>query len=96
MAPAVVRRLVDEGHVRSCYSDIPNDAYHIGKTLDTKATASYRKETGKRHARIYTDGSIDSDCVTHPPSRNAKAYQAEYFQRVTKPKRAAKKLQQSE
>ena len=55
---AAVRILIKAGAIQSVYSDCPNDAYHVGKTLDIKATLAARD--GKRRKdwpKIYTDGT---------------------------------------
>lgn len=56
---SAVKTLIDAGHIHSCYSDCPNDAYHVGKTLDCKATIEERKKhrRGKDAPMIYTDGT---------------------------------------
>ena len=38
-----VQQLIDAGHIHDCYSDLPNQSYHVGKTLDTTRTLAVRK-----------------------------------------------------
>lgn len=54
-----VELLVQSGAVQPCYSDCPGEAYHIGKTLDVKATLEERRKhrSTKDAPLIYTDGS---------------------------------------
>lgn len=44
-----VRALVQNGAVKSVYSDCPKDCYHVGPTLDTARTLELRKKF--RHGR---------------------------------------------
>lgn len=64
--PNVVRDLIRRGAIVSCYSDCPDDAYHVGKTIDIPRTMEERKKhRRKRDApKIYTDGSTDTGSVT--------------------------------
>ena len=39
-----VRELVAGGHIRSVYSDCPDDCYHVGRTLDVGRTLEERKK----------------------------------------------------
>lgn len=54
-----VNELVARGDIHSCYSSIPHEAYHVGKTLDIEATKSERLKhsKGSDAPKIYTDGS---------------------------------------
>jgi hypothetical protein len=45
---AAVRELVAGGHIRSVYSDCPNDCYHVGRTLDVARTMEERKKHRRR------------------------------------------------
>lgn len=49
--------LVNSGRIRSVYSNCPNDAYHVGRTLDIERTVAERKK--HRHAKdakpVYVD-----------------------------------------
>jgi hypothetical protein len=51
--PDAVRELLRRGEIVSVYSDCPNDAYHVGRTLDTKRTIEARKANGNRAIMIY-------------------------------------------
>lgn len=55
IAPEVVASLVNSGSVQSVYSNIPSEAYHVGKTWDYEATMAARKRGDK--INIYTDGT---------------------------------------
>lgn len=59
VSPHAVRDLLGRGIIQSVYSDCPNEAYHVGKTLDIQATLEERKKhrRAKDALRIYTDGS---------------------------------------
>jgi hypothetical protein len=50
---AAVRALVEQGKIHSVYSTCPNDAYHIGKTYDMKAS----RFTKRDRMVVYTDGT---------------------------------------
>jgi hypothetical protein len=50
---AMAREIIESGEVKSVYSNAPRDAYHVGKTLDVRATERVRKETGDRKAMVY-------------------------------------------
>lgn len=54
-----VHELVRLGLIQSVYSTCPQDAYHVGKTLDIKATTTEREKHANRKNSplIYTDGS---------------------------------------
>jgi hypothetical protein len=54
-----VHGLVRAGKIHSVYSDCPDDAYHVGKTLDVKATTEERRNHRQRKdaPKIYTDGT---------------------------------------
>lgn len=54
---AAVFKLVRSGKIHSCYSDCPDEAYHVGRTIDVGATKSERrKHKKKRDAPIvYVD-----------------------------------------
>lgn len=54
-----VRDLVTRGLIHSVYNNIPDQVYHVGKTLDCTATTAERaKHRRKKDApRIYTDGT---------------------------------------
>lgn len=49
----LVRRLVDRGAVQSVYSSIPNQAYHVGKTIDCERTLEARRRHGRKAGTIY-------------------------------------------
>jgi hypothetical protein len=55
-----VRELVAGGHIRSVYSDCPNDCYHVGRTLDVARTIEERKKhrRGKDAPKIYVDDPL--------------------------------------
>lgn len=55
----VVSELIRFGYIRSCYSNCPSEAYHVGKTFDVDATLAERKNyrQTKDTPIIYTDGS---------------------------------------
>jgi hypothetical protein len=53
VSDAVAREIIESGEVHSVYSNAPRDAYHIGRTLDVRATREARKKPGQRHAKIY-------------------------------------------
>lgn len=38
-----VQWLVDGGRIHSVYNDLPNEVYHVGKTINTAATLAYRE-----------------------------------------------------
>jgi hypothetical protein len=54
-----VRELVAGGHIKSVYSDCPNDCYHVGRTLDVERTIEERKKhrRGKDAPKIYMEDS---------------------------------------
>ena len=53
----VVQELVKAGSIRSVYSNCPNDAYHVGRTLDIERTLAERKRhrRAKDAPKIYVD-----------------------------------------
>lgn len=57
--PHAVAYLVEQKYVASVYSSIPDEVFHIGKTLDCEATMAERKKhrRGKDAPKIYTDGT---------------------------------------
>lgn len=52
---SVVQRLVNQGHIHSVYSDIPDQCYHVGRTLDCARTLAERKKhrKSKNAPKIY-------------------------------------------
>lgn len=54
-----VRELVGLGLINSVYSTCADDGYHVGKTMDTVATAEERKKHRRKKDApiIYTDGT---------------------------------------
>ncbi len=52
-----VRELVERGFIRSVYNSCPDEAYHVGRTLDVDATMAERKKhrRGKDASKIYVD-----------------------------------------
>lgn len=54
-----VTQLIERGSISSCYSDCPDEAYHVGKTLDVKATLAERQKHRRRKdaPHVYTDGT---------------------------------------
>lgn len=47
-----VQQLVREGRIRSVYSSIPDEAYHVGKTLDCDATMASRKGKPRKEWKL--------------------------------------------
>lgn len=91
--PELVRSLVESGRVRRVYVGC-DEGFHLGRTIDLEASVEHRKQTGYRRALIYVDGEIGR-MPEAPPRRSLsgyKNYHQSYYQRVTKPKRAAAKL----
>jgi hypothetical protein len=60
---AAVRELLRRRLIVSVYSDCPEDAYHVGKTIDRKATIEARKVRGNRGVTIYVEPT-DTGSVT--------------------------------
>lgn len=50
---SAVMELRKEKHIRAVYSSLPNESFHVGKTLDTDATLKQRKLHGKHGAKVY-------------------------------------------
>jgi hypothetical protein len=52
-----VSELLQRNLIHSVYSDCPNDAFHIGKTLDVQATIAERKKhrRAKDASQIYVE-----------------------------------------
>lgn len=48
-----VRELVRRGAIVSVYSNCPDDAYHVGRTLDVDRTMEARKRLGKGAPEYY-------------------------------------------
>ncbi len=57
--PDTVAALIADEKIHSVYDSCPNDAYHVGKTLDTKASQLANAGRKKKDPRIevYTDGT---------------------------------------
>ena len=53
----VVESFIDAGHIKSVYSSIPTEAYHVGRTWDCERTMEARKKHGKG-ARNYFVGDV--------------------------------------
>lgn len=54
VSPQSVEELKRRGEIVSVYSDCPEDAYHVGRTLDVQRTLDARKRLGiKRAPHIY-------------------------------------------
>lgn len=53
VSPSAVHALISRGAIVSVYSNCPNDAYHVGRTLDVEATMALRKKHGKSAAEVY-------------------------------------------
>jgi hypothetical protein len=53
VSASVVGALVKRGAVVSVYSNCPNDAYHVGRTLDYERTMAARKKHGRGAPNIY-------------------------------------------
>lgn len=53
-----VQELVAAGKIRSLYSNCPNDAYHVGRTIDMEATVAARQKIpghAKRSIIVYVE-----------------------------------------
>lgn len=50
-----VRELVRRGAIVSVYSNCPNDAYHVGQTIDIDRTMAARKKLGKSAPTYYIE-----------------------------------------
>ena len=53
VSEVVVKELLASGQVRSVYSTCPNDAYHIGRTIDMPRTLAYRKGRKRKDWRTF-------------------------------------------
>jgi len=52
---AAVMSLKAKGLIRPVYSNMPNDCFHIGPTIDCDATMAARKRYGNRHPLLYVE-----------------------------------------
>lgn len=50
---AAVAALVNAGKIASVYSSIPNEVYHVGRTLDCERTLERRRREGKKAPLVY-------------------------------------------
>lgn len=55
-----VAELVRDGKIQSVYADLPDECYHVGKTLDTVRTQAERRIHGKGAGKFYTDGTVET------------------------------------
>lgn len=51
--PRAVAYLVEQKYLTSVYSSIPDEVYHVGKTLDCTATLERRKREGRHAPLVY-------------------------------------------
>lgn len=54
VAPGVVSNLVAKGLVRPRYSDMPNDAFTVERTIDVPASKAAR-DAGQKRAIVYVE-----------------------------------------
>ena len=57
VSPEVVHELISSGEIHPVYSNCPNDAFHVGRTLDVERTLEARRELGKHAPRYYVEDS---------------------------------------
>jgi hypothetical protein len=69
VSPQAVEELKRCGEIVSVYSNCPNDAYHVGRTLDYERTIEARKKHGKGAPLVYV--AQNQSCHGTPdPMRN--------------------------
>lgn len=54
---SAVQSLRMRGLINPVYSSLPNDAFHIGQTIDCEATLAARKRYGNRHPLLYVSSA---------------------------------------